>query len=406
MKKSILKICCLTICILFLVGCFASCSEGNSNEGGSHSLVIAIGAHANSKKVNISNTQLRKSVYNVCYYGGEVSLVVIDGEPYKLDSFRITPSASSNTKQQKQDYANALTDQILSLIGTAEAKTPEVDLIGALELSSRLLNSSTATNKTFILLDSCLPTKGILSFVDVSLRSNPETVVQQFNSSYNYTDLNFSSIDVTVVGLGDVSYPQTNLSSTERANLKDVLTGIFKTANAANIKIDSDVSTESYESSILPSVSMIPTTADELNIDMIEQSVVIYDESSKISFKPDSTEFINEETAKIELEKYATYLETHPDFVLLIAGSTATVGDRSSCKAFSLERAKKCKQELLKLGINEYQIKILGLGYEQTPYRVNDIDANGKLIEDNAKSNRVTFFMNASLPEAQKLMAL
>lgn len=152
--------------------------------------------------------------------------------------------------------------------------------------------------------------------------------------------------------------------------------------------------------------TIILTTADELNVDMIEQSVVIYDESSKISFKPDSTEFINEETAKIELEKYATYLETHPDFVLLIAGSTATVGDRSSCKAFSLERAKKCKQELLKLGVNEYQTKILGLGYEQTPYRVNDIDANGKLIEDNAKSNRVTFFMNASLPEAQKLMAL
>lgn len=279
--------------------------------------------------------------------------------------------------------------------------------MAALELGARVLNSSTCHVKKLIVLDSLLSTKGLVDFQEISLRCDSKAFLEEFTNTYSFIDFNLSEIDEIIVsGLGDVASPQKTLSSTEKASLKDIWTGIFYSAGATNIDFDSDISTESYDSAQLPSVSTIETFADELNTDNIVNDVIIYDSNSTLGFVPDSTEFLDKSAATNELDKYVSYLKTHPTFQLLIAGSTATIVDsKDSCRSFSLKRALVCKNYLVQQGIPEEQVHCIGMGCENTPYRIEDLNADGSLNETKAQSNRIVVFMNANLEESKELVS-
>lgn len=410
LKMKVIKIISMLLILATIVAVFNGCVnpfEHKKVDTAQTALAIVIGPHANSKKVNLQNKQLYKNLFEICLNGGEVSIIIDDGEPYKFDAFTISPGASSNTKQQNEDYARENTNQLLALLGEAKAITSEVNSLAALELGARILNSSTCRVKKLIVLDSLLSTKGLVDFQEISLRCDSKAFLEEFTNTYSFIDLNLSEIDEVIIsGLGDVASPQKTLSSTEKASLKDIWSGILYVAGAKTIDFDSDVATENYDSTQLPSVSTVDTFADELNTDNIINDIIIYDSNSTLGFVPDSTEFLDNNAASQELKRYAEYLKDNPTFQLLIAGSTATiVGSKESCKNFSLERALVCKNYLVQQGVCEEQIKCVGTGFENTPYRVDDINTDGTLNETKAQSNRIVVFMNADLPQAKELVS-
>ena len=93
-----------------------------------------------------------------------------------------------------------------------------------------------------------------------------------------------------------------------------------------------------------------------------------------------------------------------PEFKLLIAGTTATVGTNESCVALSQARAEAVKSLLVSLGVSEDRIETVGLGYDHE-YHLDDLNSDGTL-NDNAASNRAVILFDVNSTEARALFDL
>ena len=92
---------------------------------------------------------------------------------------------------------------------------------------------------------------------------------------------------------------------------------------------------------------------------------------------------------------------------IMLVGTTASAGKDASCLSLSLNRANACKKTLIEMGVNEEQIEeTLGLGRKVCFLRVNDLDADGKLIENLASQNRAVFILDTDSSEADRVKQL
>ena len=116
--------------------------------------------------------------------------------------------------------------------------------------------------------------------------------------------------------------------------------------------------------------------------------------------------FIDEAKAKEVMKPVAEAILAHPDRSILIAGTTATVGAQETSVTLSLERAEAVKQLLVNTyNVPASQISVVGLGFEDDPFeRGKDIDANGNLVESEARKNRRVVVLDAEDPIAQELL--
>ena len=123
----------------------------------------------------------------------------------------------------------------------------------------------------------------------------------------------------------------------------------------------------------------------------------------KVLFLPDTDAFADYAAAANTLKPIADYMKAHPEFRLLLAGTTATAGSNESCKQFSLMRADAVKNLLLNMGAEENQIAgTIGLGYDHK-YHIPDIDPDGRQ-NANAVENRSVILFDASSEEARTLL--
>ena len=118
--------------------------------------------------------------------------------------------------------------------------------------------------------------------------------------------------------------------------------------------------------------------------------------------KPDSTELADEASAKLALTYVIDYMNDNPDFNVLIAGTTTSAGEADSCKDFSERRGETVKNLLMKEGINEERIHVIGLGYSSEFY-ISDRNEDGTLDESVAPSNRTVKLIDMSSSIAERL---
>lgn len=417
--KKIFKISTILLIIAIVITLFAGCVKPfdtkkaimtndnfSVNEESPADIAIVVGAHANSMAINLNDSNLNNDLFNTikAFNGNSISIICCDGDPYLYDQITIPQPEVNLTKQQRIDAANSTKSDILDLLGGIEAHTAEVDTLKAIELAARMLSSSNALSKRLYVLDTCIQTKGVIDFTEISLRCNPTDVVNKINNVYTYTDLKLSNIDIVFSGLGDVYSPQPSLSSVEKENLQTIWNGICSTAGAKSITISSQVSSQGVDSALFPKVSIVETTADKVDTSSLMEQAIIFDDNSNIRFKSDSYEFIDTRSANKELADIAKLMKNDPMLEIVVVGSTATDGTKEACKTLSLKRAISCKEVLIDNGINSNRIKVIGAGQEKTKYRVEDLDANGYLIESEAKKNRCVIIINQNIPEAKQLM--
>ena len=126
---------------------------------------------------------------------------------------------------------------------------------------------------------------------------------------------------------------------------------------------------------------------------------------NSVAFIPDTAELADPSTAEDALRPTARTLAQNSETRVLIIGQTATVGEAKFCRKLSLERAQ-CVAELLeKLGANTMQLTCLGLGYDPSPLRVQDVSPDsGALVEEQAIRNRVVHILDATTPLAQEIL--
>lgn len=127
---------------------------------------------------------------------------------------------------------------------------------------------------------------------------------------------------------------------------------------------------------------------------------------TQVQFVGNKAIFIDEAKAKEVMKPVAEAILAHPDRSILIAGTTATVGAQETSVTLSLERAEAVKQLLVNTyNVPASQISVVGLGFEDDPFeRGKDIDANGNLVESEARKNRRVVVLDAEDPIAQELL--
>lgn len=416
--KKITKLLTVLFVAALVAASFAGCQSKSSadavtqanfviSEDSPADIAIVVGNHANSMMPNVNDALLNEDLFNTikAFNGNSISIVCCDGSPFLYDQITIPEPEVNLTNQQKIDSANSIKAEILTMITNMEPSTEEVDTLKAVELGSRMLASSGAQSKRLYILDSWLQTTGVLNFQEISLRSAPEDVLTSLNEVYTFTDLNLSGVDVVFSGIGDVYDPQPSLSSIEKGNLQEIADGICNTAGAKSTSFSKQISTKGIDSSLYPKVSVVETTADKIDSQALMNQAVIFDDNSKIRFKPDSYEFIDDDTATNELKNIAKIMNQNSTMKILIIGSTATDGTPQACKTLSIKRAEACRDVLENEGIDTSRITTLGAGQTDTRYRVDDIDENGSLIESEAKKNRSVIILNQDLPEAKELIS-
>lgn len=141
----------------------------------------------------------------------------------------------------------------------------------------------------------------------------------------------------------------------------------------------------------------IPIVHDSNDFDPLQVNQV------KPLFNGDEATFVDRDDAVSELSPIVDYLLEHPDYTVILAGTTATAGTNEQCKELSLRRAEAVRQLMIDMGTSETQIKhVIGLGYDHE-FHVEDLNADGSLNEKNAPENRAVLVIGTSTEAAQIL---
>jgi outer membrane protein OmpA-like peptidoglycan-associated protein len=319
-------------------------------------------------------TTVRSEIDTASDLGSPATVIVADGSPSA--SAPVSLKARNNNPLYKTDQVN----QLNHLIDNTRARTPEVDLLGALALAGRSVADATGP-RTIIVIDSGLQTTGALRFQDQDgalLDSNPSEVVDLLRRTQQLPDL--TGTRVVFTGLGDTAAPQRTLPQPARAVLVDLWTSIVKAAGGrVEIKQQPLPSTRTLQG--LPPVAVVPVAVR--SIGPLPPVTVLRD--GTVGFLPDRAVFRDPGQARQVLADYATEIRNGKRAAL--TGTTASVGAPAGRLQLSGDRAAAVRDLLISLGAPADRITARGVGSDFPGY-VPDHDAQGNLDPIRAAQNR------------------
>lgn len=380
-------------------------------------LAAIVGSHGNAPRPNFG--LIEDQVYNACYTYGSVTLVCDDGDPFTI-VIDIPPEDDNLSTTKYKQIANEQTKQILSAASQMQAKTDEVNTLKAIQLGARSLASMEAESddvelvRQMVVLDSCLSTTGALSFSEHNLNSiDTSDIVAQLQEINEIPVLD--DVSVTVYTCGDTAgKKQKELPEASRKVLKHVWESILVAGNAdVNIKDDLPLSS-TYDEETMPSVTPVTVAQDIVNIHDIEDvddafaegGVISFDEKS-IAFEMGTANLANKVAAKGVLNYVVEYMNAHPDFKLLVCGTTACWGGEDYCINLSNDRASAVCQLLINdFGIDKSRVQATGVGYSFDDFYTYDQTPDGELDEAIAPSNRSVKLINLDSDTASRILIM
>lgn len=405
----------LFIALNILTGC--SAPDPTESKVQEYHLAAIIGSHANAPIPNLG--LIENAIYDACYTYGSVTLVVDDGEPYTL-VVDIPAQESNLSKSKYKEIANDQTKQILAAASQMHAKTNEVDTLKAIQLGARSLSSieperdNVEVVRQMVICDSCLSTTGVLSFSEHNLNSiNIEDIVAQLKDMNEIPTLD--DVSVTVYTCGDTAgEKQKSLPEASRIVLKNVWKSILEAGNAdVNMKDDLPLSS-AYDEETMPTVSPVTVVQNSVDIHTIDDvdeafadgGVISFNETI-IAFRPGTAELADTEVAKNALAYVTEYMRSHPDFKLLVCGTTACWGGKDYCMNLSNDRANAiCELLINDLGIDKARLQAIGLGYSFDEFYTYDQTPDGGLDETIAPVNRSVKLVALNSDTASRILSM
>ena len=315
-------------------------------------------------------------------------------------------------------FKNHIPGEILEAASRMTAKTEQVNTLKAVQLGARSLKSavtesdSAVITRKMVILDSCLSTTGALDFTQSSLDGiSADDIIRQLRDIGELPDM--STIDeVTVYTCGDTAGKQPTLTESNRETLKDVWSSLFSACGVtANMKDDLPLSAV-YDTDALPGVSTVAVEQDSVSIsseeetgEVLQTGVVISFDETSVSFRPGTAELADSDTAHKSLEYVTGFLTSHPNYELLICGTTACWGGEAYCRDLSVRRAEAVRGLLIESGIAEDRLCVAGVGYSFSDFYTHDLTENGDLDESIAPRNRTVKIMDLHSDTAERVLA-
>lgn len=411
LKKTKMILVSLIICTFVMSGILTGCGSkiiGINTEAKEsmppQSVSLVVSGHKYFPKLSLSD-KLYSRIYDGCYTYGDVSAVVVDGDPFLAFNYTIKEPDANVDSAKKKQIATGNTDQIMSDLSNLAGKSPEADLLSAIQLSADMLRSTeSTTEKTMLIYDSGLSTTGMLDFAAQNLIDVPvESIVAQLKAIHEIPDL--TDVHVLWLGCGEVCGEQQKLSEDYKHKLKAIWEEVLIEGGASDVDFQYSESSGEEPDTELPDCSTVPVIEEPMDIDKDEMpEITRWDGESSVRFKGDLAEFVDVAAAKEDLRPAAEYLAVNPTESVYIFGMTATITGGGSGIELAEARANACKDVLKEYGVNDKQITVVGLGQIDNPLRVDDVDANGNQIEELAQKNRAVVMIKAQDPMVGTLL--
>jgi outer membrane protein OmpA-like peptidoglycan-associated protein len=356
---------------LALAAGMAGCADSAEPTGG---LAIVVGARSNMPPPSLDG-RAKNALEDALVDQSYLSIVVADGDPFQLDGAGNLLADDANAVAQKQDR-DRNRDAVNQMVTTAKAKTPETDLLGALDLAARSIASQPGQH-TIVVVDSGLSTVSPLDFRTPGLLdADPAELAESLKTAGELPDLH--GVHVVFQGLGDTAPPQEKLRRSQRTNLVEIWTAIVQAAGGYGDVEQSPLQGESAAG--LPTVAVVPFD-DGLSC----TGGIITLTGGDVGFKPDSADFRDREAARATVRSIAEQMKLD-GVTATLTGMTAKVGAGSGVE-LSERRAEAVRDLLVELGVPADRLTTRGLGSEFSGY-VQDRDAAGNLIPEKAQANR------------------
>lgn len=400
MKKIISVVLVLTLS-LTLCGALSACTTTTNSVNESLALSFVLGVRRNFPRISSNAQSIYDSVLEVCANYGEVSYAVVEGTPEQTKTITLEKSDKNLSDAKIKEIAKRNASDIVNGFASLKAETPEVDTLQTIRLSANALKASTIDNKKLVVYDNGLCTTGLLSQLKYNvLATDPDIVVDKLEQLHSLPDL--EGVEVLWIGLGCVSGEQQVIPDSYRFNLETLWRTIIE-RSGGNITFDSTPVT-GEESEGLPHVSVVEFPSDDLGLNTVsvtDTSVYKLDEGT-CKFIGDKAELVDVEAARKAVEPFVEHLKSNPDEKILIAGTTAKVGNGDGVE-LSYQRTQTVKKMLIDSGVKEEQIECIGLGCTDNCLRVEDHNADGTLNEAMAAQNRAIYIIFADSSTARSL---
>lgn len=376
---------------VFMIGAtFAGCGS----KGGATFTAVGIQNAKNSSSINCNGTLSNELSEAFKKTGNTLTVVEIDGDPYPVGN-TITAEYDVGSSSDNKASRNKMYTQmaVKTVNDDAIPKTPEIDMLKALTVLSRSVNSlahgSEKATKRIVVCANLLSTSGKINFVESTLYFDTENYIEYL--AKESPDL--SGINVTWIVTGTEG-EQENLNNSDISKLEDFYRKLIEKAGG-NVKFIEENNGGEIDKSGWPDVSAVDVRKDSYkgskNLDVTLDDITL--------FKPDSTEWLNEEKATAKLESLVDVINDS-ECNIVIAGSTAsTDSSEEQHVTFSKKRANTVMDKLISLGADASKLKAVGIGKSYSKYRVKDTGEFS--TEENHKQNRVVFIVSEDTDKAQ-----
>lgn len=383
------KVLSIIISVFMIAAMFAGCGS----KGGTTFTAVGVQNTKNSSSINCNGALSNELSEAFKKTGNTLTVVEIDGDPYPVGNNIVAEYDAGSSSDNKASRNKMYTQMAEKTVNEAIPKTAEIDMLKALTVLSRSVNSlangSEKATKRILLCANLLSTSGKINFVDSTLYFDLDNYIDYLENEL--PDLNGINITWIVTG---TEGEQENLNNSDISKLEDFYRTLIEKAGG-NVKFIEENNGSEIDKSGWPDVSAVDVRKDSYkgskNLDVTLDDTTL--------FKSDSTEWLNEEKATAKLESLVDVINDS-ECNIVIAGSTAaTDSSEEQHVTFSKKRADKVMDKLISLGADASKLKAVGIGKSYSRYRVKDTGEFN--TEENHKQNRVVFIVSEDTDKAQ-----
>lgn len=390
----------IVIGTVMMLAILSSCGKGPNLEPPKDICVAVIGGtHDNLASIEMPIIEISDSVEKKVFITSNDRIqvffgMVADSNPTKHEYDYSDMYEKDKNNKRWDTVRNEVVKKIKSTMNYT-AEDEEVDTLKALYNTAVICNQRVVDKNQILVFDSGLCTSGALNFIkktdlkkmisDDSDISEEEVnrVIENLERKKEIKPFN-AATEVTWYGIGMTGGKQSELSKLQISNLKKLWKGILNKTGAQVNFVDVINSDQKIEYDELPNVSVV----------LFDEAIQLGED--ELGFKPGSEEFLEntEDKRNRLLEKFVNEAKENR---ILIVGTTSSGGSRTPDNEdfeLSWKRVDAVKEELIKLGVSEYQVKTLGLGTQSHKYDPGEY-VNGEYNQYSpaAISNRSVYIM-------------
>ena len=395
MKKVKFLILSLTAILAILTN-FSGCETIEEQKGETTAVCYIIQNAANG--IQITHSDAEKLLHDrPLYEGTSTTIIVADGSPDLLGPVSYQNDGKNAAQRSKKEKAY-LEDLALALTATPDSS--EIDLITSIQLAGRAVQSSDAKIKRLIFAGPAITTSASFPMAELQkshsiFDQDPEETASKLASESDEQIL--KGVEVTWYYWSDTAGSQPKISQHQTEWLSSFWKKYLTVCGASSITFALDPPTGESGSAEYPVSAIEPeeTTFQFSKNESVSSGLIILDESS-IAFQPDSTIYLDPESASEALDHAVKTMMEHPEITYLVAGSTAAVEGNSleSSQEFGLLRATVVKEDLAARQVQNQLIPI-GLG---------EVDWSGRNAEESL--NRAVYLIPCTNDAYQEILKI